>query len=111
MKQKVVEIEGKLGNGGDRELRSDRGLLSCSTVIDGPEIHRERVPVLNGKGASVATRRKPRLPFPFDTLPEGWNQVMPRLVIAGIGFASSSSGRATLLTDGAAGGQQPAASQ
>lgn len=86
MKQKVVEIEGKLGNGGDRTLRSVE-VFCLFYGIDGREIHRERVPVFNGKDLPLRPNETRVFRLPFDNLPEGWNQVMPRMVIANISFA------------------------
>jgi hypothetical protein len=87
MKQRVVEIEGKIGNGGDRELRGI-DVYCLFYDVSGHEIHRERVAVLNLKGSSLRPGESRAFRLPFDTLPEGWNQAMPKLVIAGIGFAS-----------------------
>jgi len=87
MKQRVVEIEGKIGNGGDRELR-EIDVYCLFYDVSNHEIHRERVSVLNRKGAPLRPGESRPFRLPFDTLPEGWNQVMPKLVIAGIDFAS-----------------------
>jgi hypothetical protein len=86
MKQRVVEIEGKIGNGGDRELRGI-DVFCLFYDVGGREIYRERVSVLNRKGPPLPPGQTRAFRLPFDTLPEGWNQVMPRLVIAGIDFA------------------------
>ncbi|MFL6414374.1 MAG: FxLYD domain-containing protein [Bryobacteraceae bacterium] len=87
MKQRVVEIEGKIANAGERELRGI-DVYCLFYDVNGREIHRERVPVLNRKGAPLRPGESRDFRLPFDTLPEGWNQAMPRLVIAGIDFAS-----------------------
>lgn len=87
MKQRVVEIEGKIGNGGARELRGI-DVYCLFYDVSGHEIHRERVSVLTGKGAPLRPGESRPFRLPFDTLPDGWNQAMPRLVIAGIDFAS-----------------------
>jgi hypothetical protein len=87
MKQRVVEIEGKIGNGGNRELRGI-DVYCLFYDVSGHEIHRERVSVLNRNGSTLRPRESRAFRLPFDTLPEGWNQVMPKLVIAGIDFAS-----------------------
>jgi hypothetical protein len=87
MKQRVVEIEGKIANAGDREL----GGISVYCLffdVNGSEIHRERVPLLSRKGSTLRPGASQSFRLPFDALPEGWNQQMPRLVIAGIDFAS-----------------------
>lgn len=87
MKQRVVEIEGKIANGGDRELHGI-DVYCLFYDVGGREIYRERVPILNRKGAPLRPGENRAFRLPFDTLPEGWNQVMPRLVIAGINFTS-----------------------
>src|SRR3954454_20094190 len=87
MKQRVVEIEGKIGNGGDRELRGI-DVYCLFYDVSGREIHRERVSVLSRQGAPLRPGENRAFRLPFDALPEGWNQAMPRLVIAGIDFAS-----------------------
>jgi hypothetical protein len=87
MKQRVVEIEGKIANGGDRALQGI-DVYCLFYDVGGREIHRERVPILNRKGPPLRPGDTRPFRLPFDTLPEGWNQAMPRLVIAGINFAS-----------------------
>jgi len=87
MKQRVVEIEGKIGNGGDRELRGI-DVYCLFYDVSGHQIHREGVSVLNRKGPPLRPGESRPFRLPFDTLPEGWNQAMPKLVIAGIDFAS-----------------------
>jgi|SRR3954447_11467363 len=87
MKQRVVEIEGTIANGGNRDL--DGIDVYCLFYdVGGREIHRERVSVLNRKGAPLRPGQSRAFRLPFDNLPDGWNQVMPKLVIAGINFAS-----------------------
>jgi hypothetical protein len=87
MKQRVVEIEGKIANGGERTLQGI-DVYCVFYDVGGREIHRERVPILNRKGAPLRPGESRAFRLPFDSLPEGWNQVMPRLVIAGINFTS-----------------------
>jgi len=85
MKQRVVEIEGNIGNGGNRELYGI-DVYCLFFDVSGREIHRERVPVLSRKGPPLRPGESRSFRLPFDTLPEGWNQAMPRLVIARINF-------------------------
>lgn len=87
MKQRVVEIEGKIANGGDRALQGI-DVYCLFYDVGGREIHRERVAILNRKGPPLRPGNTRFFRLPFDTLPEGWNQAMPRLVIAGINFTS-----------------------
>jgi hypothetical protein len=86
MKQQVVEIEGKIRNKGPRPVQSID--VTCFFYgVDGREIYRERLPVVRSKGAPLATGETRSFRLPFDSLPDGWNQVMPRLVIAQLTFA------------------------
>lgn len=86
MKQQVVEIEGKITNDGPRELRGI-DVYCLFYDVNGHEIHRERVPVLAGKVPPLRPGETRAFRLPFDALPPGWNQAMPRMVIAGITFA------------------------
>jgi len=86
MKQRVVEVGGNISNDGPRALRSvDIYCLFYS--IDGHEIYRERVPILGGKGKPLQPNETRAFRLPFDTLPDGWNQAVPRMFIAQINFA------------------------
>ena len=87
MNQKVVEVLGNISNNGPRELKSiDVYCLFYS--VDGHPLHRERLRIVGGvetrgslkPGATKAFR------MPFDSLPEGWNQALPKMVIAQIEF-------------------------
>lgn len=83
MKQQVVEIQGKIVNHGPRKLALIE--VYCLFLgVDGKEIYRERLPVVRG----LAPQEKRAFRLPFDSLPDGWNQAMPRLVIAKISFAT-----------------------
>ncbi len=86
MKQQVVEIEGSIGNKGPRPLQSI--VVYCLfNGVDGREIQRERVPVLQSKTAPLKPGETRRFRLPFDNLPDSWNQVLPKMVIAQIAFA------------------------
>jgi len=86
MKQQVVEIEGSIGNKGSRPLQSiDVYCLFYS--VDGHELHRERVPVVSPKAAPLKSGESRPFRLPFDNLPDGWNQALPKMVIAQIDFA------------------------
>ena len=87
MNQQVVEIDGKLTNTGPRSLKSVE-VYCVFSGVDGREIHRERVSVVPVRAAAVRPGETRAFRLPFDTLPEGWNQAMPKLVIASITFAS-----------------------
>ena len=85
MKQQVVEIDGKITNRGPRQI--DSIVVSCYFYgVDGRMIHRERVPVVRSHGTVLKPGETRSFRLPFDSLPEGWNQAMPRLVIAQITF-------------------------
>ena len=86
LKQRVVEVQGKISNEGSQTLRSvDIYCLFYS--IEGREIYRKRVSILGAKGASLQPNETRSFRLPFDTLPDGWNQAVPHMVIAGITFA------------------------
>jgi len=86
MGQQVVEVEGKITNVGTRPLESI-DVYCLFSGMDGREIYRERLPIVRSKGTALASNESRAFRLPFDTLPEGWNQAMPRLVIAQIKFA------------------------
>jgi hypothetical protein len=86
MKQQVVEVQGKISNDGPRALKSV-DIYCLFYGIDGREIHRERVPILQAKGKPLQPHETRDFRLPFDTLPDGWNQAVPRMVIAQITFA------------------------
>ena len=89
MNQKVVEVLGNISNNGPRELKSiDVYCLFYS--VDGRLLHRERLRIVG-----VPDTRGPLKPgatksfrMPFDSLPEGWNQALPKMVIAQISFVN-----------------------
>jgi hypothetical protein len=88
MQQKVVEIRGTIANRGTRPLAAV-DVYCLFAGMDGREVHRERSPIL-GVGAArtpLAPNEARSFRLPFDSLPEGWNEAMPKLVIARIQFA------------------------
>jgi len=82
----LVEITGKITNKGDRSLRSIE--LNCIFYDPyGQAVLRERVPIVRYKGGAGMQPGETRsFRLPFDTIPAGWNQALPQLVIAGIDF-------------------------
>lgn len=88
MQQKVVEIQGTIANRGARPLAAV-DVYCLFAGQDGREVHRERAPILgtNGVRAPLAPNEARPFRLPFDSLPEGWNEAMPKLVIARIQFA------------------------
>ncbi len=87
MKQQVVEIEGTIGNNGPRSLRSI-DVFCLFYGVDGHEVHRERVPVVPSTAAPLKPGEMRHFRLPFDNLPDGWNQALPKMVIAQIKFAA-----------------------
>ena len=87
MKQQVVEVVGKITNNGPRTIqRID--VYCIFRGVDGQEVYRERVPVVQGRTQSALQPKQTQsFRLPFDSLPETWNQAMPNLVIAQIVFA------------------------
>jgi hypothetical protein len=86
MKQRVVEIEGRITNNGPRSLE-EVDVYCLFRGIDGREIFRERSAIVRKKGAPLKSREARAFRLAFDSLPEGWNQALPTLVIAQITFA------------------------
>lgn len=86
MKQQVVEIDGKISNNGPRTIRS-ADVYCIFYSADGKEVHRERVPIVPATSIVLGPHQTRPFRLPFDTLPDGWNQAMPRLAIAQITFA------------------------
>lgn len=86
LKQRVVEVQGKISNDGPRALQSV-DIYCFFYSIEGREIHRERVPILEGKGRPLQPNETRTFRLPFDALPDGWNQAVPHMVIAQITFA------------------------
>jgi hypothetical protein len=86
MRQQVVEIKGKISNNGPRALKSV-DVYCLFYGVDGRELHRERVPIVRSGTAPLKPNQARAFRLPFDSLPDGWNQAMPKMVIAQIAFA------------------------
>lgn len=86
MNQQVVEVDGKITNTGPRALRSV-DVYCLFYGVNGRQIHRERAPMLAPGAAPLKPHETRAFRLPFDDLPEGWNQTVPGMVIAGIAFA------------------------
>ena len=86
--QKVVEVLGNISNNGPRELKSI-DLYCLFYGVDGREVHRERLRIVGGIATTGSLKPGATKSFrmPFDTLPDGWNQALPKMVIAQITFA------------------------
>jgi hypothetical protein len=87
--QKVVEVLGNISNNGPRELRSI-DVYCLFYGVDGNELHRERLHIVGGIGTPGSLKPGATKSFrmPFDTLPDGWNQALPKMVIAQITFVN-----------------------
>ncbi|SRR5579884_716934 len=86
MKQQVVEIEGKIANNGPRPLESVQ-VYCLFSGVDGREVYRERVFIVPPKGSPLKPGEGRNFRLAFDSLPDSWNQALPRIVIAQITFA------------------------
>lgn len=85
LKQMVVEIDGSIGNEGDRPLETVE--LNCVFYDSyGQLVLRERVPIVSSRMGGLKPGETKRFRLPFDSIPESWNRQMPQLVIAGIRF-------------------------
>lgn len=86
MKQQVVEVKGVIADNGPRALRSV-DVYCLFYDVNGKELQRERLPIVNSKNAPLRPNERRHFRLPFDAVPEGWNQAMPKMVIAQITFA------------------------
>lgn len=85
MNQMLVEIVGKITNAGDRRLKSVE--LNCVFYDPyGQVVLRERVPIVRERSGGLDPGATKDFRLPFDTIPEGWNQAMPQMVIAQVVF-------------------------
>ncbi len=85
MKQAVVEITGKIGNNGGRNLR----VVEINCVFYDPYgqlVLRQRVPIVSQKIGGLAPGEIKNFRLAFDNIPDSWNQALPQLVIAEIVF-------------------------
>lgn len=86
LKQTVVEIEGKIGNSGDRGLQ----VVEIYCIFydgNGQMVQRNRVPIVTVRMGGLQPGEIKSFRLPFDDIPAGWNQKMPQLVIAGVKFS------------------------
>jgi hypothetical protein len=84
MKQKVVEIVGKITNVGPRAVK----VVEINCVFRdayGQVVLRERVAIV-GRAGPLTPGDTKSFRLAFDTIPESWNQALPDLVIAQIIF-------------------------
>jgi hypothetical protein len=85
LNQLVVEIDGSIGNAGDRAL--DTVEIYCVFYDSyGQLVLRSRVPIVSPKMGGLKPGETKSFRLPFDEMPQSWNQQMPQLVIAGVKF-------------------------
>jgi hypothetical protein len=85
LNQMVVEIDGKIGNAGERAL--DTVEIYCIFYDSyGQLVLRSRVPIVSPRMGGLKPGETKSFRLPFDEIPDSWNQVMPQLVIAGVKF-------------------------
>jgi hypothetical protein len=85
LRQQVVEIVGKITNGGDRVLK----LVEIHCIFYDPYsqvVLRQRVAIIGQRTGELRPGETKNFRLPFDDLPESWNQSLPQLVIARIIF-------------------------
>ncbi len=87
MRQQVIEVKGKLTDNGPRGL-SSVDVYCLFYGVNGQEIHRERLPIIGAKAAPLQPGETRVFRLPFDAVPDGWNQALPKMVIAQITFAN-----------------------
>lgn len=85
LKQAVVEIVGKIGNNGGRNVK----LVEINCIFRdayGQVVLRERMAIVGRKTGDMAPGEAKNFRLAFDSIPESWNKQMPDLVIAQIQF-------------------------
>jgi hypothetical protein len=83
--QTLVEIVGRITNAGDRPIRHVE--LNCVFADPyGQVLLRQRVPIVRGKDGLLNPGDSRKFRLPFDSIPAGWNQTLPQLVIAQVLF-------------------------
>jgi hypothetical protein len=85
MQQEVVEINGKIANNGDRNLK----LVEINCVfkdVYGQVVLRERVAIAGRQTGGLQSGEIKNFRLAFDSIPQSWNKLMPDLVIAQILF-------------------------
>jgi len=86
LSQRVIEIQGKIGNAGGRPLEVVE-IYCIFRDVYGQTILRARVPIVGGRMGGLKPGEIKSFRLPFDEIPGSWNQVMPQLVIAGVRFS------------------------
>lgn len=84
--QTLVEIQGKIGNIGDRSI----DVIEIYCVFKdayGQMVYRPRVPIVSARMGGLKPGETKSFRLPFDEIPDSWNQALPLLVIAGVKFS------------------------
>jgi hypothetical protein len=83
--QTITDIQGDVTNTGNRTLRSV--VVTCVFYNSyGEVVLRERASILKASGAPAKPGDTRHYRLAFDDIPAGWNNRLPQLVIAQIGF-------------------------
>ena len=83
--QRLVEINGKISNTGDKALKE----VAVTCIFYDPSgqlVLREKVTVVKPSGSPFQPGETREFRLPFDNIPVGWNQALPQIVIAQIIF-------------------------
>ena len=84
--QMLVEIEGKIGNAGDRNLDSVE-IYCVFYDVYGQLVLRQKLPIVSPSTGGLKPGETKSFRLPFDQIPESWNQRMPQMVIANAKFS------------------------
>ena len=86
VKQNLIEIEGKIGNAGDRTVKAVE-VYCYFRDSTGQPVYRPRVAIVSTEMGGLKPGETKAFRLPFDEVPQSWNQVMPQLVIAAVKFS------------------------
>jgi hypothetical protein len=84
--QRIIEIEGKIGNAGDRTLASVE-IYCIFYDAYGQLVLRKRVPIVSQRVGGLNPGDTKSFRLPFDEISPNWNEKMPQLVIASVTFS------------------------
>jgi hypothetical protein len=84
--QRIIEIEGKIANAGDRALESVE-IYCVFYDAYGQLVLRKRVPIVSQRMGGLKPGDTKSFRLPFDEISPNWNEKMPQLVIASVTFS------------------------
>ena len=84
--QRIIEIEGKIANAGDRTLESVE-IYCIFYDAYGQLVLRKRVPIVSQRMGGLKSGDTKSFRLPFDEISPNWNEKMPQLVIASVTFS------------------------